>query len=90
MQNHLYLSYTNIPKNFYILCPGGKKKVKLSLSHEEVLGIWGITPPFLTSLLDVGEWSASHPGRFIPRETAPGTHWIGGSVGHRAGVDAVQ
>jgi hypothetical protein len=28
----------------------------------------------LTSALDGGEWSASHPGRFTPRERAPGTH----------------
>jgi len=32
----------------------------------------------LTSALDEGEWSASRPGRFITRERAPGTHWIGG------------
>jgi hypothetical protein len=31
---------------------------------------------FLTSALDGGEWSASRPSRFIPRERAPGTHWI--------------
>jgi hypothetical protein len=43
---------------------------------------------FLTSTLD-GEWSASHPGRFIPRERAPGTHWIGGWVVPRAGLVAV-
>jgi hypothetical protein len=28
----------------------------------------------LTSALDGGEWSASRPGRFIPRKKAPGTH----------------
>jgi hypothetical protein len=43
----------------------------------------------LTSALDGGEWSASCPGRFIPREGAPGTHWIGGWVGPRAILDAV-
>jgi len=26
---------------------------------------------FLTSALDGGEWLVSHPGSFIPRETAP-------------------
>jgi len=26
-------------------------------------------------------WSASHPGRFTPKERAPGTHWLGGWVG---------
>jgi hypothetical protein len=32
---------------------------------------------FLTSALAGGEWSASRPGRLIPGERAPGTHWIG-------------
>jgi hypothetical protein len=36
------------------------------------------------------EWSASRPGRFIPGERAPGTHWIGGWVGPRAGLDFVE
>jgi hypothetical protein len=44
---------------------------------------------FLTSPPDAGEWSASQAGRFTPRERAPGTHWIGGWVGPRAGLDAV-
>jgi hypothetical protein len=35
----------------------------------------------LTSALDGGEWSASRPGRFTPRERAPGTHWIRDWVG---------
>jgi hypothetical protein len=53
------------------------------------------TPPYssthsLTSALDGGEWSASSPGCFTPRETAPGTHWIGGWVGTRAGLGAVK
>jgi hypothetical protein len=43
----------------------------------------------LTSGLDVGEWSASRPVRFIPRKGAPCTHWIGGWVGPRAVLDAV-
>jgi hypothetical protein len=29
------------------------------------------------------------PGRFTPKERAPGTHWIGGWVGPRAVLDAV-
>jgi hypothetical protein len=28
------------------------------------------------------------PAALPPRETAPGTHWIGGWVGHRAVLDA--
>jgi hypothetical protein len=48
-----------------------------------------ITPPFLTSALDGGESSGSCPGCFVPGERALGTHWIGGWVGPRAGLDTV-
>jgi len=43
----------------------------------------------LTSALDGDEWSASRPGRITHRQRAPGTHWIGGWVGPRSGVDTV-
>jgi hypothetical protein len=43
----------------------------------------------LTSALDGGEWSASSPGLFTPRERAPGTYWIRVWVGPRAVLDAV-
>jgi hypothetical protein len=43
------------------------------------MGSGGIAPLFLTSALDGGEWSASHPGRFTPC-----THWTWGWVGPRA------
>jgi hypothetical protein len=43
----------------------------------------------LTSALDGGEWSASHPGHLTPRETAPDTHWVGDWVGPRASLDMV-
>jgi hypothetical protein len=36
------------------------------------------------------EWSASRPGRFIPGERAPRTHWIGSWVSPRAGLDDVE
>jgi hypothetical protein len=43
----------------------------------------------LASAPDGGEWSASRPWpRFTPGERTPGTHWTGGWVGPRAGVDA--
>jgi hypothetical protein len=44
---------------------------------------------FLTSALTGGEWSASRSGRFTPVR-APGTHWIGGCVDPRAGLDDVK
>jgi hypothetical protein len=40
---------------------------------------------FLTSALVGGEWSASRPGRFHP-----GTHFIGGWVDPRAGLDNME
>jgi hypothetical protein len=45
---------------------------------------------FLISALVGGEWSASCAGRFTPRERAPGTHSIGGSVGPKGGLDDVE
>jgi hypothetical protein len=55
---------------------------------KEYWRIGGIAP----CILDLGtgwEWSASRSGRFIPRERAPGTHWIGGWVVPTAVLDAV-
>jgi hypothetical protein len=34
-----------------------------------------------------GEWSASPPGRALPPGGPPGTHYTGGWVGSRAGLD---
>jgi hypothetical protein len=45
---------------------------------------------FLTSVIPGGEWSGSRPGRFTAKERAPGTHWIGGWVDPRAGLDDVK
>jgi len=44
----------------------------------------------MTLALDVGEWSASRPGRFTPRKRAPGIHWAGGWVGPRTILDEVM
>jgi hypothetical protein len=41
----------------------------------------------LTPALVGREWSASRPARLTRGERAPGTHWIGGWMGHRAGLD---
>jgi hypothetical protein len=45
-------------------------------------GVDVYTHIFLTSALAGSEWSALRPGRFTS-----GTHWIGGWVGPRAGLD---
>jgi hypothetical protein len=44
----------------------------------------------LTSTIVGGEWSATFPGRFIPRERAHSIHWIGGCTGLRGGLNAVK
>jgi hypothetical protein len=44
----------------------------------------------LTLALYGGEWSASRSDRFTPMERDPGTDWIGGWVGPRAGLDSVD
>jgi hypothetical protein len=43
-----------------------------------------------TTTLYGGERSGSRPGRYTPGEKAPGTHWLGGWVGSRAALDAVE
>jgi hypothetical protein len=45
---------------------------------------------FLTSALVGGEWSASRPGRFTPGKTAPGSHWTGGCVDPKTGLDDME
>jgi hypothetical protein len=43
---------------------------------------------FTTSELDGGEWSASSPGRALTSgKKPPVTHWTGGWVGLRVGLD---
>jgi hypothetical protein len=49
-----------------------------------------IAPPFLTSALDGGEWSAVRPDRFTPGESVLDTHWIGGLVVPRTGLSSMM
>jgi len=78
-------------------CPAISQLIKVKIQfflcfnwaprHEHVLGERSYSSS--SSALDGGEWSASRPGRFTPRERAPCTNWIGGWVGSRASLDAV-
>jgi hypothetical protein len=45
---------------------------------------------FLNSALVGAEWSTSRPGRLTPVERSCGTHWIGGWVDLRAGLDDLK
>jgi len=40
-------------------------------------------------VLGGGKWSALCPSCYTPRERAPSTHFIGGLIGPRAGLDMV-
>jgi hypothetical protein len=58
--------------------------------HEDVLGEWRYSSTqSWPKELDGGEWSVSHTGRFTPGVRTVGTHWTGGWVGPRAGLDDV-
>jgi hypothetical protein len=67
--------YTNV----YVISVKINVKVKLSLGlsprHEDVLGERKYCSTHsLTSALDGGDWSASHPGRLTYGERDPFTH----------------
>jgi hypothetical protein len=68
-----------------------KGKVLSVFKHWTMKAYGGVdvwTHVFLTSALVAGEWSRL--GRFTLGERAPGTHWIGGWVGPRAGLDDIE
>jgi hypothetical protein len=56
----------------------------------KILESGGIAPPFMTSALDEGEWSASRLSRFNSGEISPGTPWIGCWMGPRAVLCALE
>jgi hypothetical protein len=82
--------------SYFVLAVKVKGKVvpvliELSTTPWRRMGEWMCRSTFfLTSALAGGEWSASRPGRFTPGERAPGTHWIWGWVGPRAGLDNLE
>jgi hypothetical protein len=57
--------------------------INYALCSEHIRESGDIALPFLTSVLDGGEWPTSRPGRCTLWERAPGSHWIGGWVGAR-------
>jgi hypothetical protein len=54
------------------------------------MGEWMYISVFFISAIVGGEWSASCTGRFTPEERALYTHWIGGWVDPRAGLDDMK
>jgi hypothetical protein len=64
-----------------------RNEVRTAYSEKE--GCLHIASLILTSALNTGEWSHSHANHSA-LGTAPGTPKLGGSVGTRAGVDALD
>jgi hypothetical protein len=64
--------------------------LNLAPHHKYIWGSGGIAHAVLTSAVDGGEWSVSCRDYLTPRERVPGTHWIGGWVGPRVGLDALE
>jgi hypothetical protein len=54
------------------------------------MGEWKYAPPFLTSALDVADWSASRFCRVIPEATAPGFYDTEDFVGPRGGLNPMK
>jgi hypothetical protein len=73
-----------------LIVTGEKKINKYKVRHESVWGNGCIDPRFFdlgTSL----RRGISHPHRsYYPQEKSPRTHWIGGWVGLRTGLDDVE
>jgi hypothetical protein len=84
LETGLYATAINVKISSYLI------NYEHVLFHEDVWESEGIAPPFLTLAQDGGGWSASRPSRFTSWDTAPGNHWIGGFVGPRASLDAVE
>jgi hypothetical protein len=65
----------------------------LCLTKHHAMKMYWVSGGIAPRILDLGtrwRWVVSSlSGRFTPRERAPGTRLIGGSVGPSAGLDAV-
>jgi hypothetical protein len=75
-------NFFSIPFKSHLAYISEEKIISLCLTkHNAMKAYWvsgGSSTHSLTSALHGGEWSASCPGRFTPRERASGSHWIGG------------
>jgi hypothetical protein len=73
-----------------------RRRIRQARNHLEAVdkqtsyGECAYSSTFLYSALGGGEWSAARSSCFTPGEGTPGTRWIGGWVGLRAGLDTVE
>jgi hypothetical protein len=95
---HTVTGFKRPQKHIYAGTITVKRKGKVVLVFNQFsttpwrrMGEWRYSSTIhMTSAPDGGEWPASCPSCFTPKESAPGTHWIGGWVGPRADLDAVE
>jgi hypothetical protein len=93
-QTIVYRHFQQEARNTF--CSWWKQKQCPRLTLKEQTWVYSSTngnesrKSLLISALDGGEWSASRPGRFNPREIASGTQWIGGCIAPRNILDAVE
>jgi hypothetical protein len=62
----------------------GKVELSVRLRLDVFIHVWLTWAPI------ADEWSASRPYRFTAGEITPGTHWLRGWMGPRAGLDFVE
>jgi hypothetical protein len=65
-----------------------KRKVAPLYAVKEYIGVKFLS--FLTLALNGGEWPVLRYGCSIPGKTASDTHWIGGWVSPRGGLDVID
>jgi hypothetical protein len=53
-------------------------------------GVGDLAPPFLTSALNGSEWLASRSRYFTPGKIDPDAHFVGGWLGPKTGLNAVE
>jgi hypothetical protein len=91
------INWSQVPDGRLTLGQTGRlavgRKLAHSLTHYAIKTYGGADAQihvFLTLALVGSEWSVSRPCNFTQGERAPGTHWIRGWVGPRAGVNDTE
>jgi hypothetical protein len=76
---------------FLLNCEGTKGKV-IPVFNYVIKHMWSgcIAPPFLMSILDGGERSASFHCPFNSGDRVPDSNWIGGSVVPRINLNTIE
>jgi hypothetical protein len=80
---------TTYKLNYILLCFNVYNN-KVNCYATETRQSGGIALPFFTLAPVADEWSISHPDPLYPRETTPGSHFVGFWMGPIASLDVVE